>query len=98
MMLVELGRYGELLPIARRAVAADPKGAATNTALGLVLLRLGRTPEALPPLERAITEPPDLPDARLVRIEALVARGNLEQARAVFAQHAAACEAAPSLR
>ncbi len=97
MIMIQLGRLGEALPIARRAVSEDPKGAAANTALGLLLLRLGRAQDALPPLDRAIMEAPDMPDARLVRIDALVALGNLDQARAELLAHAAAFDAVPRL-
>lgn len=69
--------------------AADERGCLTNAAFhawrGATLLALGRTAEAIEPLERALLHDPDLPGAQLDLAQALAAEGDTASARAFLA-------------
>lgn len=76
------------LAAAQQAVA-DDRGCLTNAAFhawrGATLLALGRTAEAIEPLERALLHDPELPGAQLDLAQALAAEGDTASARAFLA-------------
>lgn len=98
MALVALHRNGEALAMARRAVAQDARNPSAQTAFGLALTRAGRPAEALPHFDRALAEAPMWQEARLGRIEALLALHQPEVARREWQEHEAAIRAVPRLR
>jgi len=97
LTLLALGRDAEALTHAQRAVAQDAKNPSAITALGVALLRAGRAEEGLAQFDRALAEAPLWHEARAGRIEALLAQGNRDAARAEFAGHAAAMAELPRL-
>ena len=98
LALLGLGRVAEALAMAQRAVAQDGKNPSALTALGLALTRAGRPAEGLAQLDQALAEALSWQEARLGRIQALLALGRREAAAAEFAEHAAAMAAVPRLR
>lgn len=73
---------------AQQAAAAE-RGCLTSAAFhawrGATLLALGRSAEAIEPLERALLHDPDLPGAQLDLAQALAAEGDTASARAFLA-------------
>lgn len=98
MALLDLGRHGEALALARRAVGQDGRNPSALTALGRALASLGRQAEAMAPLDRALQEAPLWQEARLARIEGLLALGDHDAARREFGEYEAAIRAVPRLR
>ena len=72
--LTSAGRAEEALPIARRAIEADPMAPHAQTNLGWVLYELGRYEEAIPFLEKALELDPAVPSAQ----------GNLDACRLIL--------------
>jgi TolB-like protein/Tfp pilus assembly protein PilF len=70
-LLLGMGREGEALRSARRAVALDPTSAIRLNELGNVLIANGRPREAIPQYELALLHAPDV----------VIFRGNLVRAR-----------------
>ena len=62
-------RYADALPLYRRLVEATPFVAEAHLHLGVTLHRLGRLPEALPALDRALELDPGLDAARDLRVQ-----------------------------
>ena len=74
------------LPYLRAAVAADPKLMAADASLGLALSRVGKTKEAIPHLERAMSMDDD-GSIHYQLARAYQAAGNAERARAAMAAY-----------
>jgi len=98
MALLQLGRPGEALAMARRAVSQDAKNPSALTALGLALTRLGRPAEGLAQFDRALAEAPLWQEARLARIATLLALDDAEAALREWREQDAAIRAVPRLR
>ncbi len=97
MALLALGRHGEALALARRAVSQDARNPSALTALGLAYTRLGRPEEGLQQFDRSLAEAPLWQEARLGRIEALAALDRQGEAAADYREHAEAIRAVPRL-
>lgn len=98
MALLALGRSREALPLARRAVAEDPRSPAAHTALGLALLRERQAEAALRAFDVALQLAPLWAEAQLFRAEALRALGREAEALAVLEQVRPLLQALPRLR
>ena len=79
----ELGEYDRALPLARRAVAANPADAAARLVLGRTLLRAGDRQAAVPELQAALRGDAEPESAALDLAEALRWLDRVDEARAV---------------
>jgi Flp pilus assembly protein TadD len=95
--LIALGRAREALPLARRAVAEDQKNPSAQSALGQALLAERQPAAALAAFETAIGHAPLWGEAQLGRVEALIALGRVEDARAALAVTRPVIAAVPRL-
>jgi tetratricopeptide (TPR) repeat protein len=89
LLLAELGRYDEAMPLCEQALARDPDSLAVGIALGTILQAHGRPEDALACLEAALARAPDataplLAKARIRVAQLLLQRGDLEAACAAL--------------
>jgi tetratricopeptide (TPR) repeat protein len=75
------GNYGDSLPVAQKAVAADPTLAMGQMVLGRALVEDGDTTEALPHLERVLQLEPGNLEAHLTLAKAYSRLGRKDDAR-----------------